>query len=442
MNTHPIPLKVGDLIKGGIQSIAFGGEGILRHQGFVIFIPFTVPGDQILCRVVEVKKSFAKGELLRIQEPSSQRVNPLCPYFGTCGGCQLQHMSYQEQLHYKLHAVLDALKRIGHVSLPKFDIVPAHMQWSYRRHVTLHLRPKQTGFQAGYIAVDNRSLVVVQTCPIFNEKEDPVLSELQEWVAQLSNPLGKEGKALVLKTSQNKYIISFDLPCLDTKSKQFIEARLPQSPCFEGVLVTTSDQEFSFGKLQTEYKLEGLTFQFTPQTFIQNHPEQSANIYRHLCRLTQPLRAKKILDLYCGFGISTLLLAQQGHEVLGIEYNDKSISLALQNTLLNDIKRASFKTGAVEKWLSRLEHQKFDLILLNPPRTGLSPQVLKSIAQMHPEEMIYISCMPTTLARDLAYLNQEGYTVEEGTVYDMFPQTGHVETLVYLKKKYNRSVPI
>ena len=204
-----VPLQSGDLIEGQIEKIAFGGEGILRHRGFVVFIPFTAPGDHLICRLTEVKKSFARGELIELKKPSPDRIKPLCPYFGVCGGCQLQHINYKEQSKYKLEAVKEALSRIGHLAPDKVSFVPANLRWAYRRHITLHLRPVKKTFEAGYIAIDNHSLVVVRTCPIFNRFKDPVLRQLQDFIQTIPNPEELEGRLTVLKNHRNQYILHF-----------------------------------------------------------------------------------------------------------------------------------------------------------------------------------------------------------------------------------------
>jgi 23S rRNA (uracil1939-C5)-methyltransferase len=435
-----LTLTVDQIIEGEIETIAFGGEGILRYHGFVIFVPFTAIGDRISCRITEIKRSFAKGILVELKRASSYRTQPLCPYFGTCGGCQLQHLNEQAQLKYKLGAVKDALQRIGHLSLPPLDIIPASANWAYRRHITLHLKPKENGFEAGYIGQDNHSLVVVQTCPIFNEPHHPIIKELQYLIGNLTNPSQQEGRVTLLKNHRNQFILFFQFRHqIDINLKTF-QIALQQSPDLAGIIVQTPDEQISLGYPYCEQKLEGLTCRFSPQTFSQNHPEQSANIYRHICQLAREASQHHILDLYCGFGILSLLLAQQGHPVTGIEYNAESIKFAQENAAFNHVKNAHFIQGDVEKILPRwLKTHQASLIIVNPPRHGLSKGVVQTLLKAQVDSLIYVSCMPATLARDLNILCQH-YQLQEGCVYDMFPQTAHIETLMYLKikKKYDR----
>lgn len=429
-----IMLVVDQIIEGEIETIAFGGEGILRYRGFVVFVPFTAVGDRISCRIIEVKRSFAKGTLIELHYASRYRTQPPCPYFGTCGGCQLQHLQEQAQLKYKLNAVTDALKRIGHLSIPPFSIIPATANWSYRRHITLHLRPKNEGFEAGYIGQDNHSLVVVQTCPIFNEPHHSILHQLQNLVKQIPNPLQQEGKVTILKNHRHQFILSFQFGVKFAIHLKIFQSTLQQSPDLAGMIIQKPDENIFLGDTYCEEKIEGLTFRFSPQTFIQNHPQQSLNIYHQICQLASHPFQQHILDLYCGFGMTSLLLAQQGHLVTGIEVNSEAIRFAQENAAYNHLKNIHFMQGDVEKILPYwLKTHQASLIVVNPPRQGLTKKVVQILLNASAESLIYVSCMPATLARDLSLLC-EHYQLQEGRIYDMFPQTAHVETLVYLKR--------
>jgi len=427
-----IDLKIHELIEGEIQTIAFGGEGVLRYQGFVIFVPFTALEDRIICRIEEVKKSFAKASLVKIIKPSSYRTNPLCPYFGTCGGCQIQHLNPAGQLKYKLDAVKNALLRIGHLPEQEITIVSANSKWAYRRHITVHLKPSHGFFQAGYITYDNHSLIVIKTCPIFNRKEDPVLEQLQSIVGKLRNPFKKKGRVIILKNHRDQYILSFYFESGFQIDQIFFENILQQFPLFAGIILTDHQQKnYVLGDPFSHIQVEGLNFKITPQTFIQNHPEQSTNINRKICEIANKNNKQKILDLYCGFGMVSLLVAKH-HIVIGVEYNRESIDFAKNNAKINQIE-IQFLQADVEKALPQLIKQnKFDLIIVNPPRAGLRKQVIKTLLQAKAREIIYVSCMPPTLARDLKDLCHETYKIKDCIAYDMFPQTAHVETLVHL----------
>lgn len=432
---NPLILTIDQVVEGKVESIAFGGEGIVRHQGFVIFVPFTAIGDLISCRILEVKRNFAKGMLTDLKKESNDRVKPRCPYFETCGGCQLQHLNLEAQQNYKLKAVNDALKRIGHLSPPPLTILPATENWAYRRHITLHLLPQGEYFETGYIGNDNHSLVVIQECPIFTSAQDTIIPLLQRLAGQIPNPKKEEGRVMILKNQRGQYILSFQFgPRFEIQPKYF-ETFLQQTPQLAGIIVQTPGKQIFLGDPLSEQQLEGLTFRYSPQTFIQNHPEQSAAIYRQICSIASLCKPIQILDLYCGFGMTSLLLAQQGHQVTGIESNPQAIQFAMENASLNHLRSVKFVEGDVERVLPRwLKSHHPNLILVNPPRQGLAKGVVKMLLQALPECLLYVSCMPATLARDLQLLS-ENYQIEKGFVYDMFPQTAHVETLVSLRLK-------
>lgn len=428
-------LNIDQIVEGEIETVAFGGEGILRFQGFVIFVPFTAVGDHITCRITETKRSFAKGELVELKHPSSDRVKPVCPYFGTCGGCQLQHINYEAQLKYKLNAVQDALKRIGHLSFPSFPIISATKNWAYRRHITLHLKPKDGRFETGYIGEDHHSLIVVQTCPIFNDPQNPILQDVRKLVEHIPNPHNKEGRLTILKNHLDQFILSFQFGSALKMDLNIFQTALQRFPNLAGITIKTSAEFFSLGEIFCEEKIEGLNFRFSPQTFVQNHPEQSLNIYRKISELANQSQQQLVLDLYCGFGMTSLLLAKHGKDVTGIEVNPEAIKFAKENALFNHLKNTRFICGDVEQALPQwIKKNQAPLIIVNPPRQGLTKNIIQTLLKTSAESMIYISCMPATLARDLQLL-AEKYEIMEGCVYDMFPQTAHVETLIHLRRK-------
>ena len=487
-------VQVNEEVEGTIQALAFGGEGILRQEGIVIFVPFTAIGEQVRCRLTQVKKSFAKAELLQIIKPSPERTQPRCPYYGQCGGCQLQHLSPQAQMDYKLKSVQDALERIGRLTFPPPTIVPATLAWAYRRHITLQIRACNGSWKMGYVTIDGHSLLSIESCPIFNQAEDKVIHLLHSFLNTLPAATGIEGRVTLLRNHHSRYVLAFtfngfkldeslyarwlEAAAVFTSSSRISVSRersdgafcdegialaiaeeknaaddlltgdrklleevntAEVTSLFEGILLSDSGKTRMIGNCFSEIYINGLTFRFTPQSFVQNHPEQSLKIYQHIARLVGSQRRLKVIDLYCGFGITSLLLAQEGHQVMGIEYNPEAIRFAKNNSQLNHLQdRTHFLQGDVAKLLPKRAgnegnpSNKWDVVIINPPRQGMDKVVAETIGKMSVPQLIYVSCMPSTLARDLAYLCTQGYSIESVTVYDMFPQTAHVETLVHL----------
>lgn len=423
-----------DNFTGEVTGLAFGGEGIIRQDRLVVFVPFTAPGDVVSYRITKKKKNFASGALLNIATPSPLRIAPRCPYFGTCGGCQLQHLDYKAQLDYKQQCVADSVQRIGHLSPETVaPAVAAKQQWAYRRHVTFQLIASVDSFKMGYIAADNTSLLEVSSCPIFVEPGNPIVEDMRSLISQLKGTDGNNGRVTVLKLDNEGYAFHFQFERLPEGCEPLFEQALKRYPTWQGIVVTTPKKTLVFGTVAPTLAIDNLIFTFSPRAFIQNHPEQSLNIYRSIRDIAMAAGARKVVDLYCGIGISSLLLAKQGMEVVGVEYNKEAIALANGNAIKNGIGTATFVQADVKRVIrDLLKKNRPDLIVVNPPRTGMDPAVVQALADSGAREIIYISCMPSTLARDLAVLCKEKYRLASCQPYDMFPQTAHVETVVRL----------
>lgn len=424
-----------DIVSGEITGIAFGGNGILRQEGLVIFVPFTAPGDRVKCQIIQKKKNFALAKLLHIEKRSSQRIEPLCPYFGTCGGCQLQHLNYEAQLAYKKQCVEDALKRIGHLTIEDvLPVVPSNLQWAYRRHITLTLKPSKGFFEAGYITINHHSLLPILQCPIFIDQKDEIIKQVQYISKNLQCNDNQEGKAYILKQGEGHYLIQLHFKKLPENCKAVIEKALLNNLQIKGIMASSASNSLSFGNTAASLTVDQMMFQISPRAFIQNHPEQSLNIYHAICQAAQATQAKKILDLYCGIGILSLMLAKKCSKLIGIEFNQTAIDLAIHNAGLNNIQNALFYQGDVQVIIKEiLKKHSPDFVVINPPRTGMDPHVVHSLLEEKPKEIIYISCMPSTLARDLKILCENAYRIQFVQPYDMFPQTAHVETIAHLK---------
>jgi 23S rRNA (uracil1939-C5)-methyltransferase len=357
------------------------------------------------------------------------RTSPQCPYFGTCGGCQLQHLNYPSQLDAKKIFIEDALKRIAQVEFPPFSVIAAHDQWGYRRHIRLKLKKQTHGFTAGYTGCDNVSFIEVQQCPIFLPASDSAFVTLKPLLEALSNENIEEGSLRIIKTSQNKFLLAFQFSPVLPKNNSLCEKFLNET-C-EGIAMLSFDEQKHWGRADCEIELMGLKARFSPFGFVQNHPEQSINLYQAILDAL-PENSNKILDLYCGIGITSLLFARKGREVIGVESHGETIALANQNAEKNSL-RPKFLEGKSESLgVQILKHERPNAVLCNPPRTGLDQALIKALIEEKPNCLLYVSCMPSTLARDLKQLIQGGYRIQSIQGFDMFPQTTHVEVLVKL----------
>lgn len=430
-------LQKNDIITGEVSGLAFGGQGILRHEGFVIFVPFTAPGDVISCRIIEKKKSFATGEVVDILTPSPKRTKPACLYYGRCGGCQLQHLDYDTQLRCKKSWVEDSIQRIGRMPIDCIaETVPAKLQWCYRRHITLTLVPRNGTYSAGYIEMDNHSLIEVQHCPIFNIQSDPIIQHTAALVGNLKHASQETAKATILKQGNGSYIVQLKFTAIPENCPEICVKALKEVPVLSGIMVSSPAKTVSYGNPLAHCAVDGIEFEFPPDVFIQNHSEQSEKIYKVVCSIAAQEEATRILDLYCGIGITSVLLARQGMEIIGVEYSGEAIRWANKNAVKHNCKNIQFVQADVQKVLSNiLKKHKPDFVLVNPPRIGMEPRVTQEILKFAPKNIAYISCMPSTLARDLQSFSNAGYSIVECRPFDMFPQTAHVETVVHLRLK-------
>lgn len=421
------------IYKGTIESIAFGGEGILRHEGLVIFVPFTAPGDCVDVEVHSKKKNFAHGKLLHLQKPSPSRTDPRCFYFGSCGGCQLQHMNYPAQIEAKRKFILDALQRIGKIEITDLAVYPTDEQWHYRRHIRLKLKREGTGFKAGYTGCDPSQFINIAKCPIFIPSEETLLGTLEPLLANLSNEGIEEGSLRLIKADQGKFILAFSFfPQLPLNFK-IAKNTLGNNPNWQGIIAQSPNEKIVFGDIACETECLGLKARFSPFGFLQNHPEQSENLYRAILDAL-PQNCEKILDLYCGIGITSLLFAKQKKKVWGVESHPETLLLAKENAQKNNLSVHFIEGKAEIQGAQLLKTERPDAVLCNPPRTGVDPELLHILIAEKPACILYVSCMPSTLARDLQKLIHAGYMIESIQGFDMFPQTTHVETLVALKK--------
>ena len=277
-----------DIVKGEISTLAFGGQGILRHENLVVFIPFTAPGDIVTCRLKERKKNYAKAEVLHYHHFSPQRIQPSCPYYETCGGCQLQHLNDSTQLEYKRLWVEDALKRIGRFpDLTVPPVIPAKTQWAYRRHISLTLQPAENSFQAGFIALDNQSLLPVEQCPIFVENSNPIIAQVRAFVETLPSEKSNSGKVTIFKHGDHAFLLYFQFKRMPNSTLNLFENGLEKYGNWSGISIKTGNGSFALGETVSEIEVEGLNFSLSPQAFSQNHPEQSFNIYKNILSLAK-----------------------------------------------------------------------------------------------------------------------------------------------------------
>ena len=421
---------VGQQVEVVVEKVVFGGHGLIRHQGWVIFVDDVLPGEKILVEITQRKKSYFLARLLTVIHPSLERVSPICPYFGHCGGCQLQMTSYAQQVAFKEKWLQEALNH--RLTLPSpIKLLPATKQFGYRRRITLHLHFQEQRPILGYYAKGSHQLIDVANCAIFRFPQDDFFAKLREWIAPLRG--SEETRAdLTIVQLEDQYLLQLAFHSnFPGNINSIIEGKLP-SGC-RSLRLTSPKKSLQIGDDAITITASNLQTVVSGAVFLQNYPEQSEQLYRDV---VDQVERGNVLDLYCGIGILTQLLAQRNtsSHVIGIESNWEAIELAKKSIIYNGLLNVEFIAGRVEECIKQ-RYGQYPIWIINPPRQGLSEKMRALIFKWLPKQLIYISCMPSTLERDLFALCEKGYVIQAVQGYDMFPQTTHLETLVILQKK-------
>lgn len=427
-------LKVGQKIEGKVESIAFGGNGIIRYENFVIFVPFTAKNDVARVQINSVKKNYAFGKLDLLIQPSPDRVIAKCPYFGWCGGCQLQHIHYEAQLRAKKQFLEDAFQRIAHMELPSpIEIIPSKPHWHYRRYITLQLRPTLQGYECGYVAIDNSTLVGIDQCPIFLEGEHPIFLLLKTLASELESIPNNDGRLILMK-DDSKFILDLRFNERIPSNTEKILIKYFDNNILKGISISSPKDKFERGDLTVSFSIQNLNIKCSSSAFVQSNTELSKSLYEKAFELIVSSASPRLLDLYCGIGITSLLAKKAGMQVVSVESSEKAIELAKTNASTNGLEGIEWHVGLVEKKIDALlSKYKPQTVLINPPRTGIHEEVVDALLKDTPQCLVYISCMPATLARDVQRLGEK-FRPSKAFVFDMFPQTSHLETLLCLEK--------
>lgn len=426
-----------------------------------MFVPNTVPGDVMRVKLNRVKRSHGFGIPAGIVKPSPSRVRPACIVADKCGGCQWQQVSYEQQLVSKREQVVDAMQRIGKLTVQSDqnpngiavgEVIPSDEQLGYRNKATYPLALSQIkAVQAGYYRKGSHRLVNLNQCPVQDDRLDPLLAEIKQdiqargWkiynekfhkghIKHLSLRIGRRtGQILITLISR-----SVKLKGLDEQAKEWME----RYSNVVGVLVNLNwkktnaifgPETFSIaGQSYIEERFADLTFHIQPSTFFQVNTAQAEKLLEHITTELALNGTETLVDAYCGVGTFTLPLAKHVKHCIGLESFMSSVTQAEENAALNGIENVAFKAGDVGELLPQLP-KKPDVVLMDPPRKGCDPAVLDALVDMKPQRIVYISCNPVTLARDLSILCEAGgYRVERVQPADFFPQTSHVECAAFL----------
>lgn len=428
------------------------GYGVSRHEGLTVFIPNALPKEKIKCEILKQEKTFARAKLLEVIKSSAKRVNPLCPAFPRCGGCDLLHLDYQEQLAFKKKMVEETFKRIGHLEVSVAQILGADKPLYYRNKVQIPVSGKNGKLQIGYYERKSHAIVALDKCFIQSPEMTDIAIYLKELFRKYNidgydegNKLGQIRHIIIRKNKLAEYmvvlvsytnigkVIKMLTKDLITKFGQIKSLILNFNPKTTNVILG-QNSKLLYGVNYLSDEIDGLKFQLSPQSFYQINSEQTEKLYKVVKDLLNPRGDEVILDAYCGVGTISLYLSRYVKSVIGIEVNSEAIKDANNNMHLNGINNTVFQVGLVEETLPIIfAKTSLDALIVDPPRKGLEKTVIEAIIQSSIKKIIYVSCDPATLARDLGLLSKD-YTVKKVICVDMFPQTANVETVALLIK--------
>src|SRR4028119_1177449 len=443
----------GQLVEVSITDLNDTGEGVGRLEGRVIFVPDTVTGDRVLVRLLRVKSNFATGKLHQLLESSPHRLRPNCIVADKCGGCQWQHIDYNYQQVTKHNLVVQALERIGgFTSPPVAPILTADSPLAYRNKATYPLRRSSTGrVQAGYYQKGSHQLINLNQCPIQDSRLNPLLAEIKQDIEELGWSVYDENRHqgrlrhLSLRIGRRTGEMLLTLVSTDWNLKNLeIQAQkwLTRYPKLVGVCVNRNPNRTNAifgdetrciaGQPYLREEFGGLQFQLRSETFFQVNTEAAEALLNVIVEQLALSGDEVLVDAYCGIGTFTLPLAQQVRQVIGLEVQATSVEQAQMNAQHNGITNVTFQAGAVETLLPQLGITP-DIVLLDPPRKGCDRAVIETLLHTLPKRIVYVSCKPATLARDLKLLCQTGgYQLTHIQPADFFPQTSHVECAAFL----------
>ena len=413
-----------------IDSVAFKGYGVARIDGKVVFVPYTVTGDEAWIEITEEKKRYSTARVIQVLKPSPGRVNPPCPYFGTCGGCQWQHIDYSIQAEQKKQILGETLKRLGGLKeIPSINVFSSPKPYDYRVRVQLKVKGKAMG----YYQERSYQMVDVERCPISHPLVNRIIQGLRDQLDALwrvkeveINVSPEEGRGVLLLHPR-----SYD-PGAEPFAKEFLRSQ----PMLKGIAIAQKvgyhrigDPTLTFTTpLSQERVKRELKLRISPGSFSQVNPEQNQELVQTVLQFSEVNQEDRVFDFYAGAGNLTLPLAMEAGEVLGIEENRMAFEDAQFNAERNGIKNCHFIHGRVEDAFSDWKRERPDLIVLDPPRTGCKT-IVDQVVRLEPKKIIYVSCEPTTFARDLRLFSERGYSLQGLSLIDMFPQTYHMEVV-------------
>ncbi len=413
-------LKLDTVYTGVITNLENEGKGVLKLNGMVVFVPKTLPGEKVRFRLIEKKKNYGIGKLIEVVDKSDKRVEPKCPYYNECGGCNLRHPASDYNLLFKKEKVETALRKIGKINIKVNDVIPSKKEDYYRNKASFKVENNKIGF---YIE-GTYQLVDIEKCLLLDNMINDSLSVIRNYIKDNNNSI----KSITIKKGNAKNEILIDIYSIDDDDVIIVDYLIKNINNLKTVIF---NDKVCFGDGYINQIIGDLMFNCSSKSFFQVNPYNVEKLYDLAIKNANLKKDNIVFDLYSGTGTITCLLSSYVKKVIGIEIVEDAVNDANQNASLNNINNVKFICGDALKKINSIK-EKINVIFVDPPRSGLDRKLISIIKKINPEKIVYISCNPVTLARDLSYLT-DLYEVKDVTPVDMFPNTSHVECVCVLK---------
>ncbi len=429
-----------------VEKIIFGGSGLATFDNVKVFVPFSAPGDLVQVKIVERKKNYYVAEIKKILEPSKMRVKPPCPYFTDCGGCDLQHLSYASQLKIKQEFAFESLSRIGHLNIAKAPSIIKSSPFHCRNKTQYPLRGRP--LKIGFYRSLSHHVINIDKCLLHPIIFDDIRAKIKELIIAAKEPIYHEIqhsgnlRHIIIRQGMNTDEILITFVTRTPSISEKLYKPLPQE--FKNIVGITQSinpdrtnrilgdrNKTLFGNDYIMERVLDKKFKISADAFFQVNTQQAENMAFKLREYIGS--AEQVLDLYCGVGFLSITASDLAKKIYGIEISRQAINDAIENARMNSISNIEYIASPVE--LAIRNYRNIDTIILDPPRKGCDENLLQNIARIKPKKIIYISCNPTTFARDIAILEKFNYRLEQYELMDMFPQTYHVESIARIMLK-------
>ena len=430
------------------------GMGVCRIDGFPVFVPKALKGEKGIIKLTKVNSNLGFGRLMELQHKSPFRKEPICDHYSECGGCNLMHMDYSMQLDFKKYRTAETLRKLGKISTKVNDAVGMINPYYYRNKAVIPFGEENGKMIAGLYKSRSHDIIDMKKCYIIPKITTDIVKFLKNIFIELNIPAYNENigtgviRHIVVRNSYKFDDISVTIVTLTPKlpKKDLIVQRLiarykrvvsvihnhnPENTN----IVLGKKSKVIYGEDFIRDEINGVLFKVSHRSFYQVNPQQTESLYKKAIEYAELTPNDIVIDAYCGIGTIALSVAKDCKSVLGVELVKQAISDADENAAANNITNAKFKVGKAEEVIKTWSNYDIDVLFVDPPRKGCEPAFLETIAEMKIPRIVYVSCNVATLARDLNYLQYQGYEVQEATPFDMFPQTSHIEVVTKIRYK-------